>query len=389
MVSPSQALAIAVQHHKAGRLGEAEAVYDAILRQVPGFSDALYLWGVARGQRGDRPMADLLCRQAVEQNAKLKLFDTELGEPIRGRGDFDHLARLFAADIALRPGCRLVARTGGTEADLSLRPYLSGVTLCCIDTFYHDYALVALKNCLAQCRFDDVLFLTDRDFGLPTIRSRVIDRLPTSEAYSHFVLKELHRHIETPHVLIAQWDGFVLDVRLWSEEYRAYDYIGARWTLFDDAMNVGNGGFSLRSRRLLQATADPDFTQIHPEDYHMCRTHRALLQERYGITYAPADLADRFSVERIASGDEVANPIETFGFHSLFRMHRVIDPDQLENFLDDVPPSTLKGGSMILLGASYLHTGRPVQARAVASRILALEPEHKNKDVLMQILEAH
>jgi len=332
-------------------------------------------------------MAELLCRQAAERDAKLRLFDAELGIPIRARGDFDHLVRLFAADVALRPGCRLVALENGAKPDPSLRPHLAGVTLCCVDTFYHDYALVALKNCLAQCRFDDVLFLTDRDFGLPTIRSRVIDRLPTSEAYSRFILKELHRHIETPYVLLAQWDGFVLDVRLWSEEYRSYDYIGARWTQFDDAMNVGNGGFSLRSRRLLEATADPGITQLHPEDYHMCRTYRGLLQERYGITYAPTALADRFSIEQVASGAEVAQPVETFGFHSLFRMHRVLDPDQLENFLDDVPPSTLKGGSMILLGVSYLHIGRPAQAAVIVSRVLALEPEHKNKDVLMQILE--
>ena len=143
----------------------------------------------------------------------------------------------------------------------------------------------------------------------------------------------------------------------------------------------------MRSRRLLEATADPEVTELHPEDYHLCRTHRRLLQERYGITYAPPVLADRFSVERVATGAEIAEPVETFGFHSLFRMHRVLDPDQLENFLDDVPPSTLKGGSMILLGVSYLNTGRPVQAKAVAERILNLEPEHKDKDVLIKILE--
>jgi len=386
MVSASQALAIAIQHHKAGRLPDAEGVYEAILRQVPNAFDALYLWGVSRGQRGDRPMADLLCRQASERDPRLRLFDTELGGPIRARGEFDHLARLFAADVALRPGCRLPARAG-SGPDPSLRLHLPGVTLCCVDTFYHDYALVALKNCLAQCRFDDVLFLTDRDFGLPTIRSRLIDRLPTSEAYSRFILKELHRHIETPHVLLVQWDGFILDARLWSEEFRSYDYIGARWIMFPDEANVGNGGFSLRSRRLLQATTDPDFTQLHPEDYHMCRTHRRLMQDRYGITYAPAALADRFSIEQVASGAEVATPMETFGYHSLFRMHGVLDPDQLENFLDDVPPSTLKGGSMILLGVSYLNTGRPAQARAVASRILAQEPGHKDKVVLEQILQ--
>jgi len=385
MVSSSQALAVAIQHHKAGRLSEAEGVYGAILRQVPQAADALYLWGVLRGQQGDRPMAELLTGQACAQDPKLRLFDAELGGALRTRGAFDHLARLFAADVAVRPGCRLLVRAGTRDPDPALRLHLPGVTLCCIDTFYHDYALVALKNCLAQCRFEDVLFLSDRDFGLPSIRTRLIDRLPSSAAYSRFVLKELHRHIETPYVLLVQWDGFIQDARLWSEEFRAFDYIGARWTMFTDEANVGNGGFSLRSRRLLQATADPDLVEVHPEDYHMCRTYRGLLQERYGITYAPAALADRFSIEQVASGAELTNPVETFGFHSLFRMHGLLDPDQLENFLDDVPRSSLTGGSMILLALSYLNTGRPAQAHIITSRILALEPGHKDKGALEQI----
>ncbi|WP_052293839.1 DUF5672 family protein [Azospirillum sp. B510] len=385
MVSSSQALAIAIQHHKAGRLPEAEGVYGAILRQVPQAADALYLWGVLRGQRGDRLMAELLSSQACAQDPKVRLFDAELGGALRGRGEFDHLARLFAADVAIRPGCRLLVRPGTRAPDPALRLQLPGVTLCCIDTFYHDYALVALKNCLAQCQFEDVLFLSDRDFPLPTIRTRLIDRLPSSEAYSRFVLKELHRHIETPYVLLVQWDGFIQDARLWSEEFRAFDYIGARWTMFTDEANVGNGGFSLRSRRLLQATADPDVVECHPEDYHMCRTYRRLLQERYGITYAPAGLADRFSIEH---GAELTQPVETFGFHSLFRMHTLLDADQLENFLDDVPRSSLIGRSMILLAVSYLNTGRPIQAQIIASRILGLEPEHKDRGVLEQILAA-
>ena len=387
MVSSSQALAIAIQHHKAGRLPEAEEVYGAILRQVPQAADALYLWGVLRGQQGDRPMAELLSSQACVQDPKLRLFDAELGAALRARGAFDHLARLFAADVAVRPGCRLLVRAGTRDPDPALRLHLPGVTLCCIDTFYHDYALVALKNCLAQCRFEDVLFLSDRDFGLPTIRTRLIDRLPNSAAYSRFVLKELHRHIETPYVLLVQWDGFIQDARLWSEEFRAFDYIGARWTMFTDEANVGNGGFSLRSRRLLQATADPDLVEVHPEDYHMCRTYRGLLQERYGITYAPAALADRFSVECVVSGAEARKPLETFGFHSLYRMHRIISSDQLANFLDDLPVSTLRSDSMILLGASYLNMSMFEEAQAIVSRILSLEPDHPQKEVISMIME--
>lgn len=187
--------------------------------------------------------------------------------------------------------------------------------------------------------------------------------------------------------MIVQWDGFILDARLWSNEYLAYDYIGARWKSFDDEANVGNGGFSIRSRRLLQATADADITQTHPEDVHLCRTYRTLLQQRYGISYAPQALADRFSVESVASSAELSDPVLTFGFHSLYRMHRVLDPDQVGNFLDDVPPATLTSPSMILLAASFLHMGHPAQAHTIASRVLALDPDHPHKAELAMLLE--
>lgn len=386
MLTSSQALALAIQHHKAGRLGEAEQLYDIVLRQKPDAADFLYLWGVLRGQQNDLPMAELLCRQASERDPRLRLFETELGEAIRNSGDFDRLLQLFAADVALRPGCLLLTRPGEQKADPHLRPHLAGVTLCCIDTFYHNYALIALKNCLAQCQFDEVLFLSDRDFCLPNINTVIIENLKTSADYSRFVMKDLHKYIQTPYVLIVQWDGFILDARRWTNEYLAYDYIGARWKSFNDEANVGNGGFSLRSRRLLQATADAEITQVHPEDVHLCRTYRPLLQQRYGISYAPQALADRFSVEWVASSAELSDPVLTFGFHSLYRMHRVLDPDQVRNFLDDIPPATLTSPSMILLGASFLHMGHPAQAHAIASRILELDPDHPHKAELTMLL---
>ena len=48
----------------------------------------------------------------------------------------------------------------------------------------------------------------------------------------------------------------------------------------------GNGGFSLRSRRLLQALQDPRIALSVVEDETICRTFRPLLERDYGIRFA-------------------------------------------------------------------------------------------------------
>ena len=131
-------------------------------------------------------------------------------------------------------------------------------------------------------------------------------------AYSAFMLTELVDYVTTQHVLIVQWDGFSLNFSAWDDQFLEYDYIGAPWPQFDPPHNVGNGGFSLRSRRLLQALRDPDMRLHAPEDLCICRTNRPLLESRHGIQFAPHEIAERFAFER-TSPDQ-----PTFGFHGLF-----------------------------------------------------------------------
>jgi tetratricopeptide (TPR) repeat protein len=54
---PPAALVQAMQWHRAGRLGEAEAAYRAVLAHDPGQADALHLLGLAVAARGDAPQA--------------------------------------------------------------------------------------------------------------------------------------------------------------------------------------------------------------------------------------------------------------------------------------------------------------------------------------------
>jgi hypothetical protein len=106
-------------------------------------------------------------------------------------------------------------------------------------------------------------------------------------------------------VLVVQHDGFIVRPESWDRKFLQYDYIGAPW----DNGIVGNGGFSLRSKRLLDVLAEMRdlLTWPHPEDGALCCTYRDELESR-GILFAPTDVARRFSVE-----DEAYQ--NSFGLH--------------------------------------------------------------------------
>lgn len=206
---------------------------------------------------------------------------------------------------------------------LAPRPLLSDVTLCAVSSSNVAATILALEASLAQIMVAETLLFTDVDpatLGIAisdAIRIVPIERIGSSVAYSRFILEQLVDHVQTSHCLIAQWDGHVVAGARWSDEFLDYDYIGASWPQFDDGHTVGNGGFSLRSRRLMEACRHPDFRGHHPEDVAICRSNRVMLEQR-GLRFAPAELADRFSAER--SGD----PANVFGYHGVFLMPRLL-----------------------------------------------------------------
>lgn len=215
------------------------------------------------------------------------------------------------------------------------RVALPDVTLVAVS----DVALAATARALAisqdGLRFAEALLLTSREPppGL-CATLRTIEPITSREAYSRFMLRDLHRHIATSHALCVQWDGYVLDPARWDREFLEYDYIGAPWPHFGDAMRVGNGGFSLRSRRLLELCAKLEIAN-EAEDIAICRTHRPILEQRFGMRFAPEDIARRFAFERAEpSGDE-------FGFHGAFNMVGRVSAAELADLLAGLEPGLL------------------------------------------------
>jgi hypothetical protein len=184
---------------------------------------------------------------------------------------------------------------------------------------------------------------------------------PDVAAYSVFLLAEFVDFLTTSHVLIVQWDGFALNRDAWDDSLFDYDYIGAPWPQFAPPYNVGNGGFSLRSRKLLEALRDPEMRLHAPEDLCICRTNRPLLESRHGIRFAPEEVAARFAFERTAP----AQP--TFGFHGLFNFPVAL-PDSYREEIVAMPTALLINRDAIDL-AVRLKASRDPRDRSLARRI--------------------
>jgi hypothetical protein len=204
------------------------------------------------------------------------------------------------------------------------RLHLPRITLCAATSVNIEATLAAVEACTDRIAFGDVALFTDANPQRLPANTRIvpITRLCSSADYSRFLLNELAEHLQTDHCLIVQWDGFVVNEDAWDPAFLDFDYIGASWPQFDDGHDVGNGGFSLRSRRLLEACRSQEFVHSHPEDVAICRTNRTFLEQRYGIRFADRATADRFSFERSAPS------APTFGFHGVFNMASVVGEEK-------------------------------------------------------------
>lgn len=211
---------------------------------------------------------------------------------------------------------------------------LPSVTLCAATSVNLDATIAAIEASAEQVSFADMILFTDAAAGdlPPGARLIRVPRLRSGADYSKFILQQLAEHVRTDHCLIVQWDGFVLDARQWDPAFLDYDYIGAQWPQFGDGRDVGNGGFSLRSRRLLEACRSPEFVSSHPEDVAICRINRNLLEQQFGVRFAEREIARRFAFERMRSESN------TFGFHGVFNMIPVAGEEAFWNayrMLDD------------------------------------------------------
>ena len=242
---------------------------------------------------------------------------------------------------------------------------LPNVMLCAVTGFAIPETVRALTLSRRGISFGDTALLVDKPqlASVPTgIRVVAVPPLMSREAYSGFMINDLARYVSREHVLVVQWDGFITTPAAWRDEFLDYDYIGAPWPQFAPPGNVGNGGFSLRSRKLLNALADGPFAPRHPEDVAICRDWRPMLEADFGIRFAPANVARHFSFER----SHPEGPV--FGFHGLFNLPDVVPVKDLDGWLCAMPGALLASRDASDLVLRLARYGKITQATGLLSK---------------------
>jgi len=195
-----------------------------------------------------------------------------------------------------------------------------------------------LKSYITDCGFEpefvhwfsDIPFPDKHQDGI--IWTKINRFKKYTEDYNYITLHLIPHVVTADYSLIVHGDGFAVNSDAWTNEFFEYDYIGARWK---DGY-IGNGGFSLRSRKLYDALLDikppvkaKDYPKpilqdsrnfvidntgeyVIPEDNIICKIYKDLLETKYGIKFAPPEIADRFSIEHCMDSPWLG---KSFGFH--------------------------------------------------------------------------
>lgn len=241
---------------------------------------------------------------------------------------------------------------------------LYNVTLLCVETRAPELAHWVIDRCLSDTQFAKVVLITNLD-RVATKRADIeyvqAPTIKTTKDYSELLFTELDKYVVGTHVLVIQWDSFITNTELWTADFLSYDYIGAVWPHHPDSP-VGNGGFSLRSVRLLQAIKRSGFMKKHPEDYCICVDNNAFLKQECGIRIAPIDVAEQFSVER-----STWHP--AFGFHGFFNFGRILNDNELRDFVSILPHNYLDGLDAYDLIDSLREQGREMLANEISKKM--------------------
>ena len=225
------------------------------------------------------------------------------------------------------------------------------ISLLAVSTIQHDLTWFALDRTAKNVPVDEIIVMSDRQ---PEIeRPYRYHNLPGNFGlvdYNIMIVKNLSRIIETDHVLITQYDGMATNGQYWDPAWLEYDYVGPAFSpwryavyhglgtmpeaqpLYDSwprtRLVSGSGGFSLRSRRLIDALCnDPEIQcpwgpdQYFIEDVLINFVYRDYLERHHGIRFAPLEVALAFGAEH------VRNHGLSLGFHGWYNAPYFLEDD--------------------------------------------------------------
>lgn len=98
-----QAFQLALQHHKAGRLDEAEPIYRSIIAANPKHSDAIHLLGMTAYQRGQTDLALDLVQRAIALDPNVAVYHNNLGQTLERLGRRTDATAEYRTALKLSP----------------------------------------------------------------------------------------------------------------------------------------------------------------------------------------------------------------------------------------------------------------------------------------------
>lgn len=216
------------------------------------------------------------------------------------------------------------------------------VSISCIDALDYEPTIRALnhtKSTLEQAgiKVDRVYWFSDLNCCPNSIWIKINKFKAYTDEYNYITLKLMPHICTEDYNFIIHADGFAVNADAWTDEFFEYDYIGAGW----GNGIVGNGGFTMRSRKLYDALINisPPFAAQHfdesilhnvdfyvidgpgnrviPEDNIICKMFRPHLENIYNIKFCPIELADRFSIEHRMYSEWLGRSLGFHGKHGV------------------------------------------------------------------------
>jgi hypothetical protein len=203
------------------------------------------------------------------------------------------------------------------------------VTLVAVSSIQIPRTIQMLEYSCKGVNFGDVKIITDEEVKHPLIKCEHCDKLDSIDKYNEFIFLHLWKHIDTEFALVQQYDSAILFPNSWRDSWVENDYIGSLWPIVENAYiandgtrsRVGNGGFSLRHKRVLQTPSKLGWNLrseqgYASEDGNVCVYWKKEMLEQ-GVKYADVNTAAHFAYENLV--EENLNITQPFGFHKNWR----------------------------------------------------------------------
>ena len=222
---------------------------------------------------------------------------------------------------------------------------MKDLTIVAIDSLNYEATRFAIDKALAVFPEAQVLQIGDKRFH---DQGEFVE-VPKFNAKEHsaICLNMVPDLVKTNYALFVQYDGFPTQPEFWSEEFLNYDYIGAPWQSKEPGWEVGNGGFSFRSQKLMQLAKlikqnpfGPDLEWL--EDQLICVTHRRWLESN-GVKFAPKEVAEQFSHEH------PTGYWPSFGFHGTFQAPYYLTEEEFKTWINMIEDQSFLGKGGLFL----------------------------------------